>query len=295
VGLSFAQVQAAITYNQAHAMDVLPAIEREIGRTPSVPGRGWWNVAAVECIANLQEGAGLVVDGRFGPRSRVTLCERLRAYATDGLWPPSDGVEREHWASLCEVMGYPLIEGRHALLALRGLALDGEFTRPLANRPAYDDTFVWLGVDGGVRRFAGATHPYPAVGESMREDETATIRAGRYRVRKTYEFKGHPALDLFNLDGTNLIPARFDRSRRMATDTISELPTRNSQLNPQGLYSRGIMFHAGFDTPGGDGRPFCSLGSQTAPVAEIERLSEAGEFDYMLLDAVDVLVRLGKI
>jgi hypothetical protein len=295
VGLSFAQIQAAITYNQAHAMDVLPAIEREIGRAPSPPGRGWWNVAAVECIANLQEAAGIVVDGRFGPRSRLSLCDRLRGYATDGLWPAPDADEREHWSTLCELVGYPLIEGRHTLLALRGVKPEAPFTRPHANRPAYDDTFVWLGLDGSLRRFVGATHPYQLEGENVPEEDIATIRAGRYRVRKTYEHEGQPALDLFNLDGTNLIPARFERARRIPTDTISELPTRNSQLNPQGLYSRGIMFHPGFDTKSDTGRPFSSQGSQTAPLPEILHLYEAGEFDYVLLDVVEALVKLGRI
>jgi hypothetical protein len=298
VALSFAQIQAAITYNQAHAMDVLPAIEREMGRQPSPPGRGWWNVAAVECIASLQEAADLDVDGQFGPRSRMALCARLRGYASESLWPCAGMDERTHWAELSEAVGYPLAEDRNSLIGLRTLTLHAAFTHPLASAPAYDDTFVWLDVDGSVRRFAGATHSYQAASMHMRKDEQrtelATIRPGRYLVRKTHDFNEHPALEVFNLDGTNLIPAWLDRERRTADQTISELPTRNSQLNPHGSYTRGIMFHPGFDTSHSGGS-FSSLGCQTAPLAEIERLVAAEEFDYVLLDAVDVLRRLGRL
>lgn len=296
MALTFAQTQTAITYNQAHAMDVLPAIEREIGQKPSLPGRGWWNVAAVECIASLQEAAGLPVDGQFGPRSRLLLCNRLCAYASDGLWPSEDGDERAHWAALSELAGYPLTDGRHSLIGLRNLALDAEFTHPLANGPAYDDTFVWLDVDGSVRRFVGATHSYQAQNEGMRADdrtELSTIRPGRYLVSKTHDFQGHPALEVFNLDGTNLIPAWLDHGRRLLTQTVSELPTRISQLNPHGAYTRGIMFHPGFDTMHSEG-PFSSLGSQTAPLFEIQRLSGFEAFDYVLLDAVELVQRLSR-
>lgn len=296
MALSFAQTQTAITYNQAHAMDVLPAIEREIGLKPSLPGRGWWNVSAVECIASLQEAAGLDVDGQFGPRSRLVLRGRLRAYASDDLWPADDGDERAHWAALSELAGYPLTEGRHSLIGLRNLALDAEFTHPLANGPDYDDTFVWLDVDGSTRRFVGATHSYQSTSEPMRADdrtELSTIRPGRYLVSKTHDFQGHPALEVFNLDGTNLIPAWLDQGRRLLTQTVSELPTRISQLNPHGAYTRGIMFHPGFDTMHGDG-PFSSLGSQTAPLVEIERLCAAETFDYVLLDAVELVQRLSR-
>jgi hypothetical protein len=296
VALSFAQTQTAITYNQAHAMDVLPAIERELGQHPSLPGRGWWNVAAVECIAGLQEGVGVAVDGQFGPQSRLILGNRLRAYASDGLWPADGSDERSHWAALSELAGYPLTDGRHCLIGLRNLALDAEFTHPIANGPAYDDTFVWLDTNGSVRRFVGATHSYQVQNEPMRADdrtELTTIRAGRYRVRKTHDFEGHPALEVFNLDGTNLIPAWLDQGRRLLTQTISELPTRISQLNPQGAYTRGSMFHPGFDTMHSEG-PFSSLGSQTAPLAEIERLSAAEMFDYVLLDAVELVQRLSR-
>jgi hypothetical protein len=278
---------------------VLPAIERELGRSPSLPGRGWWNVPAVECVANLQDDASLVVDGRFGPRSRMGLCERLRGYASDGLWPTTPGGgERQHWTSLCAETGYLLAEGRNSLIGLRGVALDAAFTHPLASRPAYDEAFVWLDADGSVRRFAGATHSYQAASMHTRADEerteTATIRPGRYLVKKTHDYQAHPALEVFNLDGTNLIPAWLDRGRRISEQTISELPTRNSQLNPHGAYSRGIMFHPGFDTTHSGGA-FSSLGCQTAPLAEIERLSAAEEFDYVLLDAVEVLLRLGRL
>jgi hypothetical protein len=298
VGLSFAQIQDAITYNQAHAMDVLPAIEREMGRAPSPPGRGWWNVAAVECVANLQEAAALVVDGQFGPRSRLTLCARLRGYASESLWPPPGSDERAHWIALCEAVGYPLPEGRNYLIALRALALDAAFTHPLATAPAYDDTFVWLDLDGSVRRFAGATHSYQVASEHVRAQESrtelATIRPGRYRVKKTYDFREHPALDVFNLDGSNFIPAWLDREKRTGEPTISELPTRISQLNPHGSYERGIMFHPGFDTAHSGGF-FSSFGAQTAPLAEIQRMAAAETFDYVLLDAVEVLRRLGRL
>lgn len=298
MALSFAQVQAAITYNQVHAMDVLPAIEREIGREPSPPGRGWWNVAAVECVGKLQDAAGLPVDGQFTSRVRLTLCERLRGYATDGLWPAAGVDERTHWAALCEITGYLLAENRHSLLALRGVSLDAAFTRPLASRPAYDDAFVWLDTFGNVRRFAGATHAYQAAASHTQANEarteSSTIRPGRYKVRKTHDYNDHPALDVFNLDGTNLIPAWLEHARKMPETTVSELPTRNSQLNPHGSYTRGIMFHPGFDTLH-EGGPFSSMGGQTAPLAEIQQLAAAADFDYVLLDAVEALVRLGRL
>lgn len=295
MGLSFAQVQAAISYNQAHAMDVLPAIERELGRSPSAPGRGWWDVATVECVANLQQSAGLSTDGLFGLRSRLVLSASLRGYATESLWPPPDRDQRKHWASVCAAMGYPLPRRRNSLLGLRGVKLDAAFTHPVASNPDYDDTFVWVGLDGSVRCFAGATHSYQAPDKHERDEEErtelATIRPGRYVVRKTYEYHGHPALYVFNLDGTNLIPVWLDSARRLSQQTVAELPTRISQLNPHGAYTRGIMFHPGFDTAHSEGR-FSSLGSQTASLADIERLYAAKEFDYLLLDATEVVPRL---
>ena len=70
--LTSAQIEAAVTYNQARALDVLPAIERELGRPVPPPGRGQWHADAIECLANMQNAARVKPDGQFGPTRAST-------------------------------------------------------------------------------------------------------------------------------------------------------------------------------------------------------------------------------
>jgi hypothetical protein len=303
--LTRAQIEAAIVYNQARALDVLPAIERELGRAVPHPGQGQWHTEAVVHLAKLQNAAELKPDGQFGPGSRMALCDRLRAYPTEGLWPSSPTDERSHWLALCEIMGFPLTRDRHNLIGLRGVSMNAPFTHPSASRAAYDDTFVWLDADGSVRRFIGATHSYQARSENMGDDidgdghsDIATIRPGHYVGTKPHRFHGAVALDVHNLEGTNHIPTfrdvDGDRGISHADRTSSEQPREGAQVNQHGAYARGVKFHPGFDTRHAQG-PFSSVGCQTAPLVEIERLHAAKQFDYVLLDAVEVLVHLGRL
>jgi hypothetical protein len=303
--LSRAQIEAAIKYNQVHAMDVLPAIERELGRPVPLPGTGQWHEGAVELLAKMQKKAKLDADGQFGPGSRMKLCDQLRSFPTQGLWPESGQDERNHWVSICAIMGHELTAGRNTLIGLRGVSVGAQFTHPSASRPAYDDTFVWLGGDGSVRSFAGATHSYQARSEKMGDDidgdarsDIATIRPGRYLGKNPHYFHGKVALDVYNLEGTNHIPTYRDidgdRGIADAEEAFSQNPTHGSQVNEHGAYARGVKFHPGWDTRHSEG-PFSSVGCQTAPLAEIEKLYRAEEFDYVLLDAVDVLVHLGRL
>jgi hypothetical protein len=303
--LTMAQIEAAILYNQAHAADVLPAIERMLGRAVPRPGQGEWHPDAVSCLAKLQLRAKLDADGQFGPGSRMALCDQLSAYPTLGLWPSTGGDERKHWTALCEIMGHPLTADRHSLIGLRGVSLDASYTHPSASRAAYDDTFVWLDRDGSVRRFAGATHSYQARSEKMGDDidgdgrqDIATIRPGHYLGKNPHHFHGKVALDVYNLEGTNHIPTfrdvDGDRGISEADKTASVQASQGAQLNQHGAYARGVKFHPGFDTRHDEG-PFSSVGCQTAPLAEIQRLHAAKEFDYVLLDAVEVLQQLGQI
>lgn len=305
--LTSAQIEAAITYNQAHALDVLPAIEREIGRAVSLPGQGQWHAEAVRYLAKIQGKAKLESDGQFGPGSRMKLCDRLWAYPTQGLWPPPNSSEREHWTALCDLMGVPLTDDRHTLIGLRGVSVDAAFTHPSASRPAYDDTFVWLGVDGKkVRRFVGATHSYQGRSENDMGDDIdgdgrsdiATIRPGRYIGTNPHRFHGKVALDVCNLEGAHRIPTfrdvDGDRGISESDRILSEQATQGEKVDERGAYAAGIKFHPGFDTRHAKG-PFSSVGCQTAPHAEIKRLHAAKEFHYVLLDAVEVLVQLGQL
>ena len=303
--LSRAQIEDAIKYNQEHALDVLPAIERELGRAIPMPGEGHWHEDAVKFLAKMQRRAKLDVDGQFGPGSRLALCDRLPCYPTFGLWPAAGDDPRKHWASICEIMGHELTAGRHTLIGLRGVAIGAPFTHPSASRAAYDDTFVWLGDDNSVRSFAGATHPYQARSEKMGDDidgddrsDIATIRPGRYLGTNRHFFHGRVALDVYNLEGTNHIPTYRDvdgdRAIGEADKAQSQQPTHGSQINAHGAYARGVKFHPGWDCSHSEGR-FSSVGCQTAPLGEIERLYRAQEFDYVLLDAVEVLTSLGRL
>lgn len=300
--LTSAQIEAAITYNQAHALDVLPAIERELGRPVPHPGRGQWHADAVEYLAKMQKAAKVEPDGQFGPGSRMALCDQLRGHPTQLLWPLPNHEEREHWSALCKLMGYPLTEGRHTLIGLRGVSVHAPFTHPSASRAAYDDTFIWLDANGEVRCFAGATHSYQARSENMGDDidgdgrsDIATIRPGRYIGTKPHHFHGKVALECYNLDGTNHIPTfrdvDGDRGIDASDKRASEHATHGAQVDEHGAYARGVKFHPGFDTKHDEG-PFSSVGCQTAPLAEIVRLHAAKEFDYVLLDAIEVLGKL---
>jgi hypothetical protein len=308
MSLRQAEIEVAIAYNQEHAMDVLPGIERALGRQPSRPGRGRWMDEEVAHVAELQRKAGLTVDGQFGPGSRLQLCGELQCYEASVLWPAIGVEERNHWLWLCETLGHPLDEARHTLIALRCLSLDAVCTHPSASRPAYDDTFVWLGADGDVRRFAGATHSYQARSDNMGDDidgdgrhDISTIRPGRYIGTKAHRFCGHVALDLYNLEGTNHIPTwrDVDGDRGIsATDRqVSMQPSHGVQVDEDGAYARGIKFHPGYDCEknDGSGRRFSSVGCQTARLEDIEHLHAAREFDYILLDAVEALDALGVL
>jgi hypothetical protein len=305
MSLTSKQIEAAIAYNKVHAMDVLPAIERALGREVPSPGQGQWHADAVKHVAKLQKKAGLTTDGQFGPGSRLKLCDQLSAYPTTGLWPAAGMDERQHWANVCELMGHPLTARRHTLVGLRGVAVDAAFTHPSASRPAYDDTFVWLDADGTVRRFAGATHSYQARSENMGDDingdgrsDIATIRPGRYLVKKPHLFHGKVALNVYDVDGTNHIPTYRDvdgdRGISATDKDASEQPTHGKMVDEQGAYAQGIKFHPGYDTKHSEGS-FSSVGCQTAPLAEIKRLHAAEEFVYVLLDAVEVLQSLRQI
>jgi hypothetical protein len=307
VKLTSKQIEVAIAYNQLHALDVLPAIERALGRAVPLPGQGQWNAEAVLHVATMQKRAELKQpDGQFGPGSRMALCDRLSAYPTAGLWPPPGSDERKHWAGICEIMGYPLTAERHTLVGLRGVSLDAAFTHPSASRPAYDDTFVWLDADGSVRRFAGATHSYQARSENMGDDidgdgrsDIATIRPGRYLGKNPHYFHGKVALDVYVFDGSNNHIPTFrdvdgDRGISATDKATSEQPTQGAQVNEHGAYARGVKFHPGFDTKHAEGA-FSSVGCQTAPLAEIQRLHAAKEFEYVLLDAVQILEYLGQL
>lgn len=303
--LSRAQIEAAIKYNQDHAMDVLPAVERHLGRPVPLPGQGEWHEAAVKFLAKLQRRAKIAVDGQFGPGSRMKLGDRLPCFPTFGLWPDPGSDQCQHWRSICEIMGHETAADRSTLIGLRGVAIGAPFTHPSSSRPVYDDTFIWLGADGSLRRFAGATHSYQARSDNMGDDidgdgvsDIATIRPGRYIGKNPHYFHGKVALDVYNLEGTNHIPTYRDLDGDRVIDEAEKEfalhPSHGVQTNEHGAYARGIKFHPGWDCRHSQGR-FSSVGCQTAQLGEIERLYRAEEFDYVLLDAVEVLMHLGRL
>ncbi len=315
MSLSYEQVEKAIQFNNQHALDIVPALQRLLAISPlSSPEQCTYEhnqegEALVNKIAQLQADIGLKADGVFGRQSRVKLANRMLAYDANLLIPAATD-EYQFWQNLLPHLGYQVSEQKPMLIALRGLALNADFTHPLSNSPSYLDTFIFLDVDKNVTRFKGSTLPYQhktsagadITEDGVAQDQVATIRDGLYHMKiKKSGYKGHPALVITTIEGNHEVPCwrdlNFDRGISPSEQDFSEnlAADRRRQINHDGAYATGILLHPGFDNPK---KAFFSIGCQTARLESVQFLVESLDSDgcdYLVLDAAKAINELEQI
>lgn len=284
------ELQSAIEYNRVHASDLLPGLRAKLGLTAEdfIP-------AMIEAIVVLQKEHDIKpLDGKIGGETRKAIVDDLPLHDATSMWPASGVDARAHWLALAKARGASEPTSRSLLIGLRGLAVEATKTHALASRAKYDDTFVWLGVDGSVRVFAGATHPYQAaiqgnLGADVDGDgrkDVATIKPGYYHfVPAKHLHHGTKALGLRTQDEKEQIPCwrDVDHDRTIGARDLDDV-------------AGGILLHPGYDTAHGSdaSKRFSSVGCQTATGSDVAWLCNHAPFDYLLIDVNEHLTHQGN-
>lgn len=301
------QRKAALVFDNAKALDVLADARQVL----NVPGSATaYDDALVEAVAELQAQQGLAIDGQIGPRTRQLLSRKLPELDASMLWPPAGANDEQkfaHYKSLCERLDQPLISGRPLLLAYRGVALRAGATHPLINHQEYDDSFVLLSQQNGVatvREFAGATHPYQTFTSAAPDanhdgtPDVGTIRPGRYVLERRDQDPKHPVLLVKRTATDDRIPTWRDLNHDgFISDNekaASAAHTSGAQAAADiGDFSTAVLMHPGFTTMQANGKPFSSIGCQTARVEDVHAVAaSAPSLDYLLLDGREVVQKL---
>jgi hypothetical protein len=261
----------------------------------------------VQFVAEFQRSRGLLADGIIGDNTlrhlKPFLADDLPT--CDALWNIASSVAaREHFASICNAAGFAVGGGRPTLLALRGVWLRGRTIHPVWHAPLYDDAFVLLTDSDEPFLFRGATHPYQLDSQSSADldrdgrKDVGMVRPGNYVL----EMAGTepPIFRVLTASGKGEIPVYrdTDHDARISAEEKrkSETATSGDQVQSGiGAYGTEILLHPGYDTlQSGKTAPYSSIGCQTAPVDALRRVLAAGRsLDYVLVDAIEVLPKLG--
>jgi hypothetical protein len=297
--LSSLQVDVAIRFNDAKARDLVPLLTLGLALKSA---NAKFTPEMVQGVADLQQRLGLAVDGKIGRVSRPLFEEEL-TLSTEGLWPAAaadQAARRRHYLKLCGCFERTPSTAVPTLIGLRGVRLFGLKNHVVRSRREYDDSFVLLTLDGAVREFRGATHPYQQSsgaspdfnGDGKRD--VGMIRPDLYRLKPlAHLHKGHVALHLLQHEsGSDKIPAYRDVNQDgwFSPDEISlsETAVSGQQVVPgSGAFADEVLFHPG--DPG-----FSSIGCQTAAGTDVMRLHEVGPLDYLLVNAVDAIALMTR-
>ncbi len=292
------QRQEAVAFDSRQALDVLGDVRTVLG----VPGAtNSYDGMLVEAIAELQAQQGLKIDGKIGPRTRELLSRKLPEVDASMLWPPSDADDAQknlHYRSICERLGETVPTNRPLLLAYRGVALRAFTTHPVVSHPEYDDGFILLQIVGGaprVKEFAGATHPYQrntGAAPDTNLDGTpdvGTIRPGRYLLERLPSDADHPKLWVKRTPKDARIPTWRDTNQdgtiSAKESEVSEGKTSGPQAAPGvGDFSTEVLLHPGFTAKQTNGRPYSSIGCQTARLEDVRDVADCVSLDYLLID-----------
>jgi hypothetical protein len=262
----------------------------------------------VQALAELQRSFGLGSDGEVGPNTRAALSKYGLGDddACDGLWPPSGASDDElgdHYSAICKAAGVDVGNDQPWILALRGVWAGARRRHRVIHVPLYDDTFVLFSPGSAPRILSGATHPYQKTsGASADLDgdgkgDVALIRPGAYALALQ---GGNPPIFVVHTEaGRDRIPAFRDLDHdgvigdRDRADSLNA--TQGDQVEPGiGAYATEVLLHPGYDvTQAKDGKPFSSIGCQTAPLAALGTILQAGKtLRYVVVDAGDVVAAL---
>lgn len=208
------------------------------------------------------------------------------------LWADSSTTKEHaylHYEELFTNLGLP-VGDKPMLLGIRGLKLGKTEPHEVKSHSfRYDDAFIFLvPEDNAAYTFAGSTHPFqrrsdesPDIDEDG-DGDVAMIRPGFYHVERMDPER----LLVRNTDGTARIPAYRDFNHNGLFEPEEKARaleiTRGRYATPEmGLFATAILFHAG--------KGFGSIGCQTAPARHIALLHDHAPFDYMLMEAENVL------
>ncbi|WP_437728200.1 hypothetical protein [Sorangium sp. So ce861] len=297
--LTTAQAIEAARYNDARALDLLVMLRSFFGVDQQESARSYTEALA-QRIAWFQRRFDLSVDGKIGPTTHPLILEQLGAADAGPLWPAEDAppeARLAHYTMLCKLVGHDPTGSKTTLLGLRGVRLFGLRTHIVRSRNEYDDAFVLLNFQGDekVYEFRGATHPYQKTSTASPDadgdgrPDVGMLRPGHYHVQaRSDPYKGHPALVVLRTSGVNRgrLPAYRDTNHDGLFDEAemraSETATSGGQVSEGiGAWMDQVLFHPGLG--------FSSIGCQTARPEDIRKLHALGKFEYLLVNAVDVL------
>jgi hypothetical protein len=257
----------------------------------------------LERLVEYQLSVGQSPDGVVTKETLHDLQERgwLSGVSCASLWPASgcsDAQRLAHYVALGARVAAS--DGlRPLLLGIRGVYPDARRAHPTSHAERYDDTFILLAPKAAPAVFRGATHACQ-IWSARKPDlngnrigDLGTLRPGRYALKLG---SGEPPeFALTTAAGSALLPVRRDASHDALLGRLDEELTRTVL---RGLRREGsetlateVLFHAGYETIEPVARrPFSSIASQTAPLAELRRLRATGNvLDYVLTTADELL------
>lgn len=295
------RLQTALQKNAVNpaAVDALPALAELFGTAPAAGYSG----ELVERLVEYQISAGQSPDGVV---TKDTLLELRKQGWLDGdscasLWPArgsSEDERRAHYAALAARVGAS-VGTRPLLLGIRGVYPDARRAHPTSHAQRYDDTFVLLAPKAPSVVFRGATHAYQIWSARVpdlngnRVGDIGVLRPGHYALKLG---SGEPPeFALTTASGSALVPvereARHDALLGQLDEELTRTVMRGLRRGESGTLATEALFHPGYESiEPSSRRPFSSIASQTAPLAELRRLRAAGNvLDYLLTTVAELL------
>jgi hypothetical protein len=296
------RLQTALQKNAVSpiAVDALPALAELFGAGATAG----YTAELVERVVEYQISVGQSPDGVITKDTLQDLRKRgwLDGASCASLWPAresSDAERKAHYVALGARAGAPL-GTRALLLGIRGVYPEARRAHPTSHAQRYDDTFVLLAPKAPPFVFRGATHAYQ-IWSARKPDlngdrlgDAGVLRPGRYVLELG---SGEPPEFAITAgSGSALLPVRRDAGHDAVLGKLDEELARTVL---RGLKREGsetlateVLFHPGYETiEPSSRRPFSSIASQTAPLAELRRLRAAGNvLDYALTTVDDLLL-----
>jgi hypothetical protein len=286
------RIARALAQNAASplALGLAPALRALLG----VPEGAGYTAEMVPLIMELQASFGIGADGVVGQHThdKLTAQRYLEGVDCRGLWPadasaPSE--RRAHYLGFYQRFDRgPTTHPR--LLALRGAYPFARKTHRMIHARRYDDAFVLI-TDQDAVVFRGATHAYQR-SFAKSSGAVASIRPGVYRM--ALAGSSPPIFNLMTPSGDGNLPAFRDNDHDgviSESELAAALGAKGGLTEPGvGAIATEIQFHPGYETLKKPNERFSSIGCQTAPLPELERLMQAGHaIDYVLANAADLV------
>jgi len=302
------RVMALSAEELAHALDVNGKNPSAIALAPALrallgePTGAGYTSGMIPLVAELQESLGVKSDGIVGPFTAGAVSGQgyLSGVPCESLWPAADAdgpARRAHFLAFCRMIDAGIPRGRSCVLGIRGAYPLARATHRMIHARRFDDTFVLISDDDAVM-FRGATHAYQRNLMSS-GGAVASIRPGSYVLKLAGS--DPPIFNVARLTGPGAlgdIPAFRDVDHDgviSESEAVRALTGGVGKSEPGlGQVADEVQFHPGYDTiKRSTGKPFSSIACQTAPLADLQRLLNAGNvLDFVLANAAD-LAQLG--